>query len=118
MQKYVTVLLYLPEYYNPEKGVKGVKIGKEKYVKTAEELALNLSGGGTWHKKKTGIWWDDDIMYSDKIRILEIDIVDNTKNRNKMIEYVRKTLLERFKQKAIYIKFVRFVEPVVIKVEA
>jgi len=120
MKEYVSVLLYLPEYYNPEKGVKTrVKIPEENYLITAEEIC-HLSGGGIWHENMHGIWWDEDedsMVYRDELRIFETDMIYNEENRKWIIDYVRGILLKRFKQIAIYIKMVPNVEPLVIRIE-
>ena len=116
---YVTVFLYLPEYYNPDSEGKREKIDEDKFIKTAEEIALQLSGGGVLHPhyNKSGIWYDDNIKYSDDLRIFEFDIVDKQENKDWLIQYVRDTLLKRFKQIAIYIKFIPYVEPVLVRVQ-
>ncbi|MFQ5687869.1 MAG: hypothetical protein ACE5GV_14550, partial [Candidatus Scalindua sp.] len=69
--EYVTVLVYCPEYYNLDKKGKRIKIEEEKFVATAEEITIKFSGGGTWHENKTGIWFDEGLIFRDDIRILE-----------------------------------------------
>ena len=78
---------------------------------------MNLSGGGTWHANKTGIWLDDGMLYYDELRIFEFDLEDKEANRQLVIKYVKETLLNRFKQIAIYVKFIPYVEPVIVRVE-
>lgn len=117
MESYLTVLIYFPEYYNlEEKRGKKVKVEKEKFVKTAKEIVTKFSGGGTWHENKTGIWFDEGVLYHDEIRIYEFGIEDKKENRNRIIQYVRKVLLKRFKQVSIYVKFVPYTESVDVKV--
>ncbi|MBF0465114.1 MAG: hypothetical protein HQK88_14900 [Nitrospirae bacterium] len=69
--RYVTVLIYLPEYYNLSESGKRKKIERKKFSQTAEEIALDISGGGTWHKEsprcyrhKDGVWYDEEYGYS------------------------------------------------------
>ncbi len=84
---HVTVFLYLPEYYNPDSEGKRGKIEEDKFIKTAEEIALQLSGGGVWHPhyNKSGIWYDGNIKYSDDLRIFEFDIVNKKENKHWLI---------------------------------
>ncbi len=117
MKKYVTILVYIPEYYNSDKEGKRRKVEEDKFIKTAEEITMNLSGGGTWHANKTGIWLDDGEMYYDELRIFEFDLEDKEANRHLVIKYVKETLLNRFEQIAIYVKFIPYVEPVIVRVE-
>jgi hypothetical protein len=126
LSSYVTALIYLPEYYNLSDKGKKKKIEKKKFSQTAEEIALDISGGGTWHREsphyyrhKDGIWYDPETseLYRDNIRIFEFDVRDSKKMRDTVIDYVKDTLLRRFEQIAIYVKFVPRVEPVVVRVE-
>lgn len=120
--KHVMVWIYLSEYYNPDEKGDILKVEEKKILMTADEIALNLAGGGTLRENPraeniTGIWHDSGKRYLDKIRILEFDVVDNKENRDWVINYCKEILLERFKQEAIYVKFISRVEPVLIKVE-
>lgn len=49
--------------------------------------------------------------------ILEVDIPDTSKARTELTSYVRAWLLSRFGQEAIYIKFVRPVERMLVTAE-
>lgn len=101
-----TALIYLPEFYNPDSKGLRPKIEEDKFTTTADELARKF-GGGTWHHGKSGIWWDKGNRYVDpNLRIFEVDIPDNEKDRDWLIDYIKGVLLKRFEQKAIYLKIV------------
>jgi hypothetical protein len=49
--------------------------------------------------------------------VIEIDMEDPTHSRRNLIDYVREVLLNRFRQKAIYIKFIVPVDRLVVTEE-
>ncbi|MGH9365980.1 MAG: hypothetical protein ACRD1B_12070 [Thermoanaerobaculia bacterium] len=94
----------------------------EKFWITAEEVSRELRvEGGTIHLYRDGnvrgIWWDRGIVDRDTHAVIEIDMDDTAHSREALKRYVREVLLERFRQKAIYIKFVVPVDRLVVTEE-
>jgi len=81
----------------------------EKFVVTAKEIARELQEGGTLHVfrdgKPQGFWWNEGIVERDVHALLEIDVPD-TAASVAAESYAKDVLLKRFRQKAIYLKFV------------
>lgn len=77
---------------------------------TAEEIATKFGGGVLDKTPREGFWWSRGIVWLDQLAILEVDIPDTVESREWLKEYTANTLLERFQQKAIYIKLIKFVE--------
>ena len=61
-----------------------------------------------------GFWWDQGIVDRDTLGLLEVDVPDTPEARAWLRTYARDVLLERFRQKAIYLKFVGPVETLVV----
>lgn len=111
--RYVTALIYLPEFYNPDSQGKRLKIEEKKFETTADEIAKKF-GGGTWHPGKSGIWWDKGKKYIDPgIRIFEVDIPKTKRDKEWLVNYIRNNLLICFQQEVIYLKIM----PEVIDIE-
>ncbi len=53
----------------------------------------------------------------DVLALIEVDVPDTTESREWLRTYARDVLLERFRQKAIYLKFVGPVEHLVVNEE-
>ena len=117
----ITVLIPLPVYYNPDETGRRVPIEDEKFSTTADEIATGLQEGGTLHLFREGtpqgFWWDRGIVDRDVLAILEVDMRDTRENRGWLESYAREVLLERFRQKAIYLKFVGPVERLLVTEE-
>ena len=106
MGKYLTALINLPGFYNPDSEGKRLKVEEDKFENTATEISLKF-GGGCWHPGKTGIWWDKGVRYVDpEMRIFEVDIPDTEADKSWLVNYIRDSLLSRFKQETIYLKIV------------
>ena len=56
-------------------------------------------------------------MDRDTHAVIEIDMEDTAHFRKSLMDYVREVLLERFRQKAIYIKFIVPVDRLVVTEE-
>lgn len=117
---YVTVLIPLPIFYNAEPGEKREPMEDEKFMATADEIAREF-GGGTLHVfregKVEGFWWDRNVVDRDVLALLEVDIADTDRNRAWLKSYARAVLVKRFRQKAIYVKFVGPVETLLVTEE-
>ena len=117
---WVTVLLRLPLFYNPDSTGARVPIEDAKFVETADELAQQFGGGTLFvfrHDPPRGFWWDQGVVDRDVLALLEIDVPDTTASRAWLQAYARDVLCARFQQKAIYLKVVRPVEQLIVSEE-
>ncbi|MBI2901598.1 MAG: hypothetical protein HYY17_15550 [Planctomycetes bacterium] len=118
----VTVLIPLPLFYNADEKGRREPVEDEKFVMTAEEIAMELQEGGTMHvfrdAKPLGFWWNEGIVERDVHALLEVDVPDTAAVRAWLKSYARDVLLKRFHQKAIYLKFVGPIERLVVTDEA
>jgi hypothetical protein len=116
----ITVLLRLPLLFNPDPTGARALIEDEKFLQTAEEIAQQF-GGGTLFRFPSdaprGFWWDQGIMHQDVLALIEVDVPDTEESRTWLRAYAREVLLQRFHQRAIYLKFVRRVEQLIISEE-
>ena len=114
----VSVLIPLPIFYNAD--AQGVRrpVEDEKFIVSADEIARELEAGGILRVFRDGnprgFWWDKGIVHRDVLALLEVDLVDSPEMRQWFKSYAREVLLERFDQKAIYIKFVGPVETLLV----
>ncbi len=111
----ITVLIPLPRFYNPEEGGQRRQVEEEEIERTAREIAEHFEGGGTYHPEPVGFWWDRGIVGRDVLALLEVDIPDTKRDRDWLESYARRVLLSRFRQRAIYLKFVGPVETLVVR---
>jgi hypothetical protein len=107
----VTVLIPLPIEYNPDRAGKRKRIEQSKFMMTAEEIARKFQGGGSiWRPKERdalkGFWWDRGYIEWDTPALIDFDIPDTPANRRWVMKYAETVLRKRFKQKAIYVRFV------------
>lgn len=116
-QRMVTALIPLPLFYNPDKRGTCKPVEEGKFVRTGEEIAAKF-GGCCFHDRRhgeaIGFWWDKGIVYKDVHMLVEVDIPNTKTQRAALESYARDVLLKRFRQKAIYIKFVGPVEALVV----
>lgn len=92
-------------------------VENEKFVRTAEEIAQRFGGGTLFvfrHDEPRGFWWDQGLVQRDTLALLELDAPDTAETRDWLRTYARDVLLNRFRQKAIYLKFIRPVEQLII----
>jgi hypothetical protein len=92
----VTVLLRLPLFYNPDAQAGRELVDDEKFIRTAEEIAQQFGGGTLFMFRREdprGFWWDQGVVDRDTLALL---------------------LLKRFRQKAIYLKFIGPVETLLV----
>ena len=117
---WVTVLLRLPLFYNPDPAGARAPIEEEKFLETAGELAQQFGGGTLFvfrHEAPRGFWWDREIVDRDVLALIEVDVPDTDASRSWLRTYARDVLCRRFQQKAIYLKFVGPVEQLIISEE-
>jgi hypothetical protein len=92
----------------------------EKFRDTADEIARQF-GGGTLlifrHDAPRGFWWDQGIVQQDVLALLEVDVPDTEESREWLRAYVRNVLMSRFRQRAIYPKFVSPVAQLIVSEE-
>ena len=116
---WVTVLFRLPMFYNPDAG-RRAPVEDEKFLETADELARRFGGGTLFvfrHDPPRGFWWEEGIVDRDVLALIEVDVPDTTESREWLRAYTRGVLRGRFRQKAIYLKFVGPVEHLIVSEE-
>ncbi len=117
---WVTVLLRLPLLYNPDATSARALVEDEKFLTTADELAHQFGGGTLFlfrHEAPRGFWWDRGIVDQDVLALLEVDVPDTKEARAWLRTYARDVLCQRFRQKAIYLKFVGPIEQLIVSEE-
>jgi hypothetical protein len=117
---WITVLLRLPVFYNPDAAGYRAPVEDEKFLDTADELARRFGGGALFifrHDPPRGFWWDQGVVDRDVLALIEVDVPDTRESREWLRAYARDVLRERFRQKAIYLKFVGPVEHLVVNEE-
>jgi hypothetical protein len=113
----VTVLLRLPLFYNPDARAGREPVEDEKFIRTAEEIAQQFGGGTLFmfrQEDPRGFWWDRGMVDRDTLALLEVDVPDTAGAREWLRGYARGVLLKRFRQKAIYLKFIGPVETLLV----
>jgi len=117
---WVTVLLRLPLFYNPDDAGHRALIEDEKFRDTADEIARQFGGGTLFifrHDAPRGFWWDQGIVDRDVLALLEVDVPNTAESREWLRAYARNVLMNRFRQRAIYLKFVGPVEQLIVSEE-
>lgn len=117
---WITVLLRLPLFYNPDTSGHREPVEEVKFLDTAEEVARQFGGGTLFvfrHDPPRGFWWDEGFVDRDVLALVEVDVPDTTESREWLRNYARDILQERFRQKAIYLKFVGPVEHLIVSEE-
>lgn len=117
---WITVLLRFPLFYNPDASGHRDPVGDEKFLDTADEIARQFGGGTLFvfrHDPPRGFWWDEGFVDRDVLALIEVDVPDTTESREWLRTYARDVLRERFRQKAIYLKFVGPVEHLIVSEE-
>ena len=114
----VTLLIHLPVFYNPDRRGRRRPIEDEKFCLTAKEVAAQF-GGGFLHRfpggEAQGFWWNKGIVDRDVLALLEVDVPDTGESRRWLRRYAQDVLIKRFRQKAIYMKFIRPVEDLLVQ---
>jgi hypothetical protein len=109
----ITVLVPLPTFYNPDSAGVRELIEEDKFLTTAAEISERF-GGGMLHRFTTqppaGFWWSRGILSQDEMSVFEVDMLDTEENRRWIRAYAKDVLLKRFRQDAIYLKFIGPVE--------
>jgi hypothetical protein len=117
---WITVLLRLPVFYNPDAAGRRAPVEDDKFLDTADELTRRFGGGTLFvfrHDAPRGFWWDEGIIDRDVLASVEVDVPDTTESREWLRAYARDTLRRRFRQRAIYLKFVGPVEQLIVSEE-
>lgn len=109
----ITVLIPLPVFYNQDAHGHRAPVEDEKFIATAKEISRQF-GGGVLHRYKdeapAGFWWNKGVLSQDQMGAFEVDILDTEENRRWIKSYVKNVLLKRFRQDAIYLRFIGPVE--------
>jgi hypothetical protein len=113
-ERVITALILLPRFYNPDRRGKRRPIERQNFKLTGEEVAKKFGGVTIHDSRSRGFWRDRGLVHEDVLMILEVDIPDTSKARTELTSYVRARLLRRFRQRAIYIKFVGPVERMLV----
>ena len=114
------MLLRLPVFYNPDAAGYRASVEDDKFLDTADELARRFGGGTLFifrHDPPRGFWWDQGVVDREVLALIEVDVLDTTESREWLRAYARDVLRERFRQKAIYLKFVGPVEHLIVSEE-
>lgn len=117
---WVSVLLRLPVCTTRTPRVVARPSKDDRFLETADELAQQFGGGTLFlfrHDPPQGFWWDEGIVDRDVLALIEVDVPDTAESREWMRGYARDVLRERFRQKAIYLKFVGPVEHLIVSEE-
>lgn len=61
-------------------------------------------------KPPIGFWWNKGVLSQDEMGAFEVDLLDTEENRRWMKSYAKAVLLKRFRQDAIYLRFIGPVE--------
>ncbi len=109
----ITILIPLPLFYNPDGHAAREPVEDERFIVTAEEITQRF-GGGVLHRFKddppTGFWWNKGVLSKDEMGAFEVDVLDTEENRQWIKSYAKDVLLKRFRQDAIYLRFIGPVE--------
>ena len=109
----ITVLILLPLLYNPDGRGVHEPIEDGLFIKTALEISAQFTGR-ILHKyddgSQRGFWWSKGILSQDEVCAFEVDVLDNDENRGWLKSYAKSVLLKRFRQDAIYLRFIGPVE--------
>src|SRR5438128_11502961 len=106
---WITVLLRLPVFDNPDAAGYRASIEDDKFLDTADELARRFGGGTLFifrHDPPRGFWWDQGVVARDVLALIEVDVPDTTESRDWLRAYARNALRARCRQKAAYLKAV------------
>ena len=117
---WITVLLRLPVFYNPDAAGDRAPVEDGKFLDTADELARRFGGGTLFIFRRDpprGFWWDQGVVDRDVLALIEVDAPDTRESREWLRAYAREVLRGRFRQKAICLKFVGPVEHLVVNEE-
>jgi len=117
---WVTVLLRLPLSYDPDASGRRAPVEDEKFLDTADEVARQFGGGTLFvfrHDSSRGFWWNEGFVDRDVLALIEVDVPDSMESREWLRAYARDVLRKRFRQKAIYLKFVGPVEHLIVSEE-
>lgn len=115
----LVALVVLPQQYNPKADGHRRRIEEGKFTKSMKEIAARFGGGVLWRfgsDAPRGFWWDRGVLYEDEIAVVEVDIWNNEASKEQLIEYARDILCKRFRQKAIYVKFLGPIDVEVVNV--
>jgi len=117
---WITVLFRLPVFHNPNTAGKREPIEDEKFRDTADEIARRFGGGTLFvfrHDPPRGFWWDQGIVDTDVLALIEVDVPDTAESREWLQRYAHDVMRERFRQKAVYLKFIGPVEHLIVDEE-
>ena len=82
--EWVTVLLRLPLFYNPDAAGHRAPVEPDKFLDTAEELARRFGGGTLFvfrNEPPRGFWWDKGVVDRDVLTLVEVDVPDTVETR-------------------------------------
>jgi len=74
---WITVLLRLPVFYNPDAAGYRASVEDDKFLDTADELARRFGGGTLFifrHDPPRGFWWDQGVVDRDVLALIEVDV--------------------------------------------
>jgi len=100
---YVTLVILIPRFYNPETDGIRRAVEADKIMQTVREIRRQFSG---YSRFAIHGWYrdDDDEEFSDRLVRFEIDFLPD-RRRLESLKAWKKTLERRFRQRAIYFRF-------------
>ncbi len=108
-QRIITLLMPLPTYYNPDANGVRKPIEKWKFTRTAEEISRQFNAGAELQvfrrDKPHGFWWDRKLLARDVLAYISADLPDTEATREWIKSHARTKLLTRFRQDAIYLRW-------------
>ena len=99
----------LPVYYNPDAKNLRKPVEKRKLTQTRNEIARRFGGAELQvfrrGQEPEGAWWHLGFLWKDVLAYVMADVPDTEESRKWVREYARSRLLKRFRQEAIYWKY-------------
>jgi hypothetical protein len=120
-RRIITLLMPPPTFYNPDPEGVRKPIERWKFTRTAEEISRHFGAGAELQvfrrDRPQGFWWDRGLLSKDVLAYISADLPDTDATREWMQTYARKKLIARFRQDAIYLRWLSIETELVRPVE-
>ena len=120
-RRIITLLMPLPTFYNPDREGARKPIERWKFTRTAEEISRHFGAGAELQvfrrDRPQGFWWDRGLLAKDVLAYISADLPDTEETRRWMHRYARTKLIGRFRQDAIYLRWLSMETELVRPVE-
>jgi hypothetical protein len=108
-RRIITLLMPLPTFYNPDTEGLRKPIERWKFTRTAEEISRHFGAGAELQvfrrDRPRGFWWDRGLLAKDVLAYISADLPDTEETRTWMQRYARTKLIDRFRQDALYLRW-------------